>query len=200
MLKICSKCGEPQPVSEFNKDKHSSDGLDTRCRTCNRARALKWRIENPDKHESYRKQPHVMRAQRENNRRYRKDAFYRMQENARKLVKRCLTNAGYTKRSRSKEILGCTYDFLVGWLEHVSHVSINEQFHIDHVIPISLAKTEQEVLWLSHFSNLQLLLPTVNTSKGNRYILKENLERVLNCHPCSDMLSYIVKREQIRIR
>lgn len=32
--KTCSMCGETKPVSEYNKDSHSPDGLRARCKPC----------------------------------------------------------------------------------------------------------------------------------------------------------------------
>jgi hypothetical protein len=40
------------------------------------------------------------------------------------------------------------------------------QVHIDHIIPISTAKTKEDVIRLNHFSNLQLLLTKDNIIKG----------------------------------
>ena len=34
VMKTCSKCGLLLPESEFNKDRHKPDGLDTYCRVC----------------------------------------------------------------------------------------------------------------------------------------------------------------------
>lgn len=40
--KVCKKCGRELPISEFNKDKHRKDGLDYRCRECNKKRLRKF--------------------------------------------------------------------------------------------------------------------------------------------------------------
>jgi 5-methylcytosine-specific restriction endonuclease McrA len=42
--------------------------------------------------------------------------------------------------------------------------------HIDHIIPISYGKTEEEVLKLNHYTNLQPLWSIENLQKGNRWI------------------------------
>lgn len=34
--KKCSKCGRELPVSEFNKNKQAKDGLQCRCKSCQR--------------------------------------------------------------------------------------------------------------------------------------------------------------------
>ena len=43
-------------------------------------------------------------------------------------------------------------------------------WHIDHIIPISYAKSEEEIYKLNHYSNFQPLWAKDNLSKGNRFI------------------------------
>jgi hypothetical protein len=42
-------------------------------------------------------------------------------------------------------------------------------WHIDHKVPVSWAKNEEEVYLLNHHSNLQPLWAYENLSKGNKY-------------------------------
>lgn len=44
------------------------------------------------------------------------------------------------------------------------------EWHLDHIIPISYAKTEKEILDLNHYTNYQPLWKLDNLTKGNRYI------------------------------
>lgn len=39
-LKICSKCGESKPLSEFYKNKYNKDGLAYSCKVCRRKHYL----------------------------------------------------------------------------------------------------------------------------------------------------------------
>ena len=43
------------------------------------------------------------------------------------------------------------------------------QWHIDHIKPLSLATTEQEVVELNHYTNLQPLWAIDNLKKSNKY-------------------------------
>ena len=43
-------------------------------------------------------------------------------------------------------------------------------WQIDHIIPISYAKSEEEIYKLNHYSNFQPLWAKDNLSKGNRFI------------------------------
>jgi hypothetical protein len=42
------------------------------------------------------------------------------------------------------------------------------KWHIDHIIPLSSAKTHEDVIKLCHFKNLQPLWEQENKKKGNK--------------------------------
>ena len=44
------------------------------------------------------------------------------------------------------------------------------KWHIDHIIPLSSAKTEQDILKLCHYTNLQPLWAKGNIIKSNKII------------------------------
>ena len=44
--KICVKCYKVLPISEFNTDNQSADGLSGYCKKCNAERAKEWREQN----------------------------------------------------------------------------------------------------------------------------------------------------------
>lgn len=47
-MKTCNRCGKEKELSEFNKDRAASDGLQHSCKVCNKERSSKWRQDNPD--------------------------------------------------------------------------------------------------------------------------------------------------------
>jgi hypothetical protein len=49
---------------------------------------------------------------------------------------------------------------------------IGKEIHIDHIIPLSSAKSEDEIYKLCHYTNLQPLWAEDNLKKSNK-ILKE---------------------------
>jgi 5-methylcytosine-specific restriction endonuclease McrA len=49
LLKRCAVCKLPKPLYAFNKDVSKPDGLESRCKLCDRAKVAKWTQENPDK-------------------------------------------------------------------------------------------------------------------------------------------------------
>lgn len=114
--------------------------------------------------------------------RYRTDLLFKMKITIRNIIYKSLKNKKYTKNSHSYEILGCSYDVFIIHLESqfqdwmtwdnygLYNGELNYGWDIDHVIPLDCGKTEEELLKLSHFTNLQPLC-----SKINRDIKKHNI-------------------------
>lgn len=83
-----------------------------------------------------------------------------------------LGRKGYRKTSKTFETIGCTPDFLAEHLEAQFEQGMSwdnyGEWHIDHIIPISKGKTKDEILRLSHYTNLQPMWAEENWSKGCR--------------------------------
>lgn len=48
-MKVCSKCGENKPTSEFYTHKQTRDGLRPACKACTGAQNKAWRLDNPER-------------------------------------------------------------------------------------------------------------------------------------------------------
>jgi hypothetical protein len=98
------------------------------------------------------------------------DFVFSIKERIKTLVCDSLRNKGYTKNSRTHEILGCDYETFIAHLESQFKDGMNwenrSKWHIDHIIPLASAKTESEVLALNHYTNLQPLWAVDNIKKG----------------------------------
>jgi hypothetical protein len=70
-------------------------------------------------------------------------------------------------------IIGCTPSFLKEYIENQFKDGMSWDnygfygWHIDHIIPLSSAKTEEDLYKLSHYTNLQPLWMIDNFIKGN---------------------------------
>ena len=53
--------------------------------------------------------------------------------------------------------------------ERVNYLSCPTDYHVDHIVPLAIADTEEKVKELTHYSNLQLLLAVENLKKGKKY-------------------------------
>jgi hypothetical protein len=86
-------------------------------------------------------------------------------------------NNGYIKKSKSNEIYGCSYDFLLiyieskfeFWMNWNNHGLYNGDYNygwdIDHIIPLAMGITEEEIIKLCHYTNLQPLCSRINRNE-----------------------------------
>lgn len=80
------------------------------------------------------------------------------------------------KSEKTEKILGCTIEFFIDYILNYNGQQFLANdfgitgFHIDHIIPISLAKTEEEVIKLCHYTNLRPLYYKDNIEKSNKLI------------------------------
>ncbi len=102
------------------------------------------------------------------------DSLFKLNYNIRNLIRQSIKNKGHIKKSKTIDILGCSIDEFKQYLEkqfepwmtwnNYGKYNGKEKYgwDIDHIIPISSAKTEEELLKLNHYTNLQPLDSFVN--------------------------------------
>ena len=98
------------------------------------------------------------------------------------------------KNKKSEEILGITFK---QFQEKIG--VIKKGVHLDHIVPLSWANTEEEIYCLNHYSNFQLLDAFENRSKSNRYCLRLNLNKVLEKHNNKALVKKILNRNKDKI-
>lgn len=105
--------------------------------------------------------------------RQRVDPFYRFKTRCRKRVWAAFNEKGYSKKSKTFDLVGCSQDFLVSYIESKFSPGMSWEnygdWHVDHIIPVSAAKNELEVELLCHYLNLQPLWASDNVSKSASY-------------------------------
>ena len=182
---------------EYKKEKSKQYYLDNKKEI--KEYIKQYNLDNKKERKEYHKQYRLGNKEKANeyakNRR-KTDPIFRMISNIRASIRGTLKNKGYTKKTNTYKILGCEYDFFSSYLGLQNY---NEDSHLDHVIPVSLADTEEEVILLNHYSNFQLLPSIENIVKGNRFVKIENYMRVLHNHPNPNKLKQIVNRSDINI-
>lgn len=81
---------------------------------------------------------------------------------------------GYSKTSNTRLIIGCDWAALKAHIEaqFVGGMTWENRhlWHVDHVIPLASARSEQELLKLCHFTNLQPLWAEDNIRKHDNVI------------------------------
>lgn len=115
--------------------------------------------------------------------RYKNDILYRIHSDVSKSINSAIKRNGYKKNTRTHEILGCSFEEFKIYIESKFDIWMNwgnkglyngELYYgwdLDHIIPISSAKTEEEILKLNHYTNFQPLC-----SYTNRYIKRNKLD------------------------
>ena len=102
------------------------------------------------------------------------DKVYKIKYVLRKLIAHSMWNKGYTKKSRTFEILGISYEEFSLYMERQFVDGMcwgnHGEWHIDHIIPLSSAHTEADVIKLNHYTNLQPLWAYDNLSKGSKIL------------------------------
>ena len=110
----------------------------------------------------------------ETKKKYMLDPMYRTKEAMRQRVNSAFRLKGFTKRSKTFEIVGCTFDELASYIEDqfVNGMSWENrsEWHIDHIVPLSVAKTEEELVKLGHYLNLRPLFAKDNFAKSDRML------------------------------
>jgi hypothetical protein len=85
-----------------------------------------------------------------------------------------LKSCNITKKNKTFEIIGCSPEFLKEHLEKQFKEGMNwdnrDKWHIDHIIPLSSANTEEEIYKLCHYTNLQPLWAEDNIKKSNKIL------------------------------
>jgi hypothetical protein len=163
-IKICRVCNITKLLTEFPNRKNSSDGKRNNCNSCQSAYHKNYYKDYYPKNK-----PNIANRVREKRH---SDPVYKLKGNIRKLIGNSLTNKGYRKNTKTNLILGCSYDEFVHHMESqfVENMEWNNYglWVIDHIIPLSTAKTEGEVIKLNHYSNLQPLWDSENRDKWNK--------------------------------
>ena len=135
-----------------------------------------YRLNNKHKYEEWRRSNKKSINNKKNNynkNRKLKDPLFKLSCNIRTLINNSINRQGYKKKSKTFEILGCSFEEFKQHLENqfTEGMSWNNfgEWHIDHIYPVSLAVDENHLTKLNHYTNLQPLWAIDNIKKSNKY-------------------------------
>lgn len=195
--KICKQCKTDKDLSLYHKDITKFDGFHTYCKSCRmfirklhylnnkektKKQCKKWRLNNRDKEninaKNWRKNnPDLHKKILIRYRQKRKqNSQYRLIDSLRQRLRISLKVKRWNKNNSLKTYLGCNREFLINYLESKFTEGMTwdnyglgqNKWNIDHIYPLSLAKTKDELYKLQHYSNLQPLWHELNIKKSNR--------------------------------
>ncbi len=131
--------------------------------------------ENSEKEKEYRKNNRD-KINRRIKAQYWKDDIFRIKTNMKNRLKLFLKSKNINKKNTTFDIIGCRPEELKNYLENQFKAGMSWEnygyygWHIDHIIPLSSAKTEEEIFKLSHYTNLQPLWANENYKKGTKIL------------------------------
>lgn len=109
------------------------------------------------------------------NDRYKNDILYKIKINVRNRIKHFLKSKNFNEiKNGTFNIVGASPETLKEHIEKQFKEGMSWEnyghngWHIDHIIPLSEAKTEEDVYKLCQYSNLQPLWANENYKKGNK--------------------------------
>ena len=201
-MKICKSCNVEKPLDCFHKRSARPSGVASHCKECRKnkeklryekkrdeiikrqseynsknrdkinARQRQYNQENVEKRKSYaiKNKEKIAAYVRE---RRNKDPLFNLASNIRRRLNYAFSVGGFTKKSKTNEILGCDWNTLVAHIEKqfVDGMSWENMgdWEIDHIIPYASAKNECDVIRLSHYKNLQPLWKRDNRKKSGKH-------------------------------
>jgi len=105
---------------------------------------------------------------------YHNNPIFKISTLIRNSINRTFKRGGYSRNSSTPEIIGCSFpEFKLyleskfePWMNWENQGKYNGEFNfgwdIDHIIPIKVSKSKEEVLLLNHYTNLQPLCSKIN--------------------------------------
>jgi hypothetical protein len=191
--KICSKCNIEKEVCEFNKRKTSKDGYRKYCKLCHLEYSQNYVNKNFEKYKKYQEDYHSNNVEThrkksseyyQNNKekvnqylknRYETNEMFKLKVTVRNRINVFFRKKNISKKNKTFELVGCSPEFLKSHLEKqftegMSWSLFGKHIHIDHIIPLSSAKTKEELYELCHYTNLQPLWAIDNIIKSDKII------------------------------
>lgn len=170
-MKTCNKCKSNKKLCQFGIRKSAKDGLNYICKAwaCNMSKQSKakypelkkyydnkWRKDNFEHRRKYGREYHKKRKI--------SDPLFRLSETLRSLIHSSLKGKGYIKLSKTTSLLGANNDVVMAhfknlWLKRYKVELTNQKYEIHHITYNSTATTEEELIKLQHYTNLELLSP-----------------------------------------
>lgn len=122
----------------------------------------KWSEKNPSYYKEYQKN------------RLENDSLFNLSRSIRTRISKSINRKNFRKKSKTSEILGCSFEYFKiyieskfeSWMTFENRGLYNGDFNygwdLDHIVPISTAKNEEDIIRLNHYTNFQPLCSKIN--------------------------------------
>jgi hypothetical protein len=192
--KKCNKCLCEKTLDSFYLIKSSNNYRNT-CKICFidnkkknyhsniediRLKAKKkqriYRTKNPEIIENYKVIKNEIKRERR-----KKDPLFKLEDNIRSLIAGSFKKKSIRKNTKTQNILGCTIDDFKkhieskweSWMTWENHGKYNinyKTWQLDHIKPVSLALSKEELIKINNYTNFQPLEAMANLKKSNKYV------------------------------
>jgi hypothetical protein len=177
--KCCTKCKIIKPADNFNLNARVLDGLSIYCTICTTEKS---RRDYEKRSETIRAnaalqyqkvrgtEEYRAKARDRQNARLKVDPKYKLKRNLRNRLYYALQKTQWKKNTKFTSYIGCSLEELKSHLEKQFTIGMSwdnyGEWHVDHIMPLDSAETEEQLYTLCHFTNLQPLWGEDNWSKG----------------------------------
>lgn len=188
--KKCNKCLCEKTLDAFYLIKSSNKHRNI-CKTCvidNKKKYYKanslticdkqklYRLKNSDIIENYKERKNTLKREKRI-----VDPLFKLEDNISSLIRGSFKKKTIRKNTRTQNILCCSieefkkyieskFEAWMTWENHGKYNSNYKTWQLDHIKPVSLALSRQDLLKLNHFSNFQPLEAMSNLKKSNKYV------------------------------
>lgn len=178
-MKICSKCGKEKEFNCFHRSKQFDSGYYSSCKECRKGESKRFYEENKEvkKKQSneyyYANKDTIQKQKNEYNIKKRKeDPKFLLTRRLRNRLYYALKQKFWKKDTKFANYIGCDLEFLKTHMESqfIDGMCWENQgeWHIDHIIPLVSANTEDELYALCHYTNLRPMWALDNIKKGTK--------------------------------
>jgi len=187
-LKKCYICDTIKKHSKFRIDNSSWDGYKTRCISCVSAYDKLYREKHKDelnrKNRIYKennKESENRRHREYIKKRYHNDLNFKLICNLRSSIWGAFNKSPYTKKSNRYKILGALQHKIIKHLNNNTYGFIygKGDYQVDHIIAIASCESEEDLINILHYTNLQLLPSKYNNLKRDKKWDRSHFEKWL---------------------
>ena len=194
-MKICKMCNIEKSLDEFHIETKGRLGRKSRCRVCCTELSKKWKSENSDKEKQNRRRWNKANAEKHKESTYRwrkenalihnkytaewqkkrkaQDPKFKILSNVRSLVSNHFSNKSICKTNKLEDLLKMSwsefYSRTIDLLQSgMTEENYGKYWSFDHICPCSLARDEEEMILLQHWSNWRPMVHLENLSKQDK--------------------------------
>jgi hypothetical protein len=172
-LSSCYVCKIKKNVNEFYKDSSRKSGIASKCKQCSDIISRERRKVKLNSNPEFRKLDNRKKEESRVNRESR-DPVFKLKRKMRHSLRGSFKRKGQNKNTQSQQILGADWEIVKKHFESLFTEGMTwdnmGEWHIDHIIPLSTAKLEEEILNLCNYKNLQPLWAKDNLEKSDKIL------------------------------